>query len=272
MTRAFTLVELLVVITIVVILLALLAPAMDKAIYQAELAVCGADYRTLGAAVATYAAGNKRYYPIRKGIQNLSSVRPSLLYGGDLRVNAFDDRPLLRTFLSINKHLQCPLSLDVDLETRDPASWVYGDRNLWFGWQFRSGARPYKGMLKVGDRFEWNTDFFGVLASDLVVINHEKNGSHGEHPDYETMISAALQDADGVAGAGFAGKNTVAIWWGRKERGPIDKNILYDDLSVTRYDRVAWNAHEPGKNEGWVRVPEKDNDNQPLWDGQLPVR
>ena len=37
---AFTLVELMVVITIIVLLLALMMPALDKAVYQAELASC----------------------------------------------------------------------------------------------------------------------------------------------------------------------------------------------------------------------------------------
>src|ERR1041384_4524111 len=45
LTTAFTLVELLVVVAIIVVLLSLLTPALDKAIYQAELAVCGADLR-----------------------------------------------------------------------------------------------------------------------------------------------------------------------------------------------------------------------------------
>ena len=40
---AFTLVELLVVITIIVILLVLLAPAMDRAIYQADLLACATN-------------------------------------------------------------------------------------------------------------------------------------------------------------------------------------------------------------------------------------
>jgi type II secretory pathway pseudopilin PulG len=39
-------VELLVVITIIVLLLALLAPALEKAIYQAQMAVCGLSARS----------------------------------------------------------------------------------------------------------------------------------------------------------------------------------------------------------------------------------
>jgi prepilin-type N-terminal cleavage/methylation domain-containing protein len=56
----FTIVELLVVITIIVVLLALLMPGLDRAIYQAELAVCGSRLKSLGAAVSTYA-------PTRRG-------------------------------------------------------------------------------------------------------------------------------------------------------------------------------------------------------------
>jgi len=59
----FTLVELLVVITIIVILLALLTPAMDKAIYQAELAVCGAKLNGIAAGVTLCASANRRHYP-----------------------------------------------------------------------------------------------------------------------------------------------------------------------------------------------------------------
>src|SRR5688572_26873229 len=64
-SRAFTLIELLVVITIIVVLLSLLTPALDKAIYQAELAVCGANIKGAYGAITTYAMDNKRRYPHR---------------------------------------------------------------------------------------------------------------------------------------------------------------------------------------------------------------
>src|SRR5687767_12600186 len=69
-SKAFSLVELLVVVTIITVLMALLAPAMDQAIYQAELAVCGANQRTTAGAVTLYAAGNKRSYPYRPGVRD----------------------------------------------------------------------------------------------------------------------------------------------------------------------------------------------------------
>src|SRR5688572_20534128 len=65
MTRAFTLIELLVVITIIVVLLALLTPALDKAIYAAELAVCGAQMRGVAQSTIAYAMEYERTYPNR---------------------------------------------------------------------------------------------------------------------------------------------------------------------------------------------------------------
>src|SRR5438132_646169 len=61
-SSAFTLIELLVVVTIIAVLLALLTPALDRAIYEAELAVCGANNHALGLGVIAYAMDSKRNY------------------------------------------------------------------------------------------------------------------------------------------------------------------------------------------------------------------
>jgi len=61
--HGFTLVELLVVITIIVILLALLAPALDRAVYNAETAKCLASQRTIVQAAQSYAVDHKRVLP-----------------------------------------------------------------------------------------------------------------------------------------------------------------------------------------------------------------
>ena len=61
--RGFTLVELLVVITIIVVLLTMLTPALDKATEMARRAVCAANLRNWGSAHGLYYIDNKRQLP-----------------------------------------------------------------------------------------------------------------------------------------------------------------------------------------------------------------
>jgi prepilin-type N-terminal cleavage/methylation domain-containing protein len=59
----FTLVELLVVISIIVVLLALLAPALERAISEAERVVCLSNERVIGVAIGAYASDYKGHFP-----------------------------------------------------------------------------------------------------------------------------------------------------------------------------------------------------------------
>src|SRR5882672_4031155 len=60
--RAFTLVELLVVIDIIAILIAILLPVLSRARQQAQQTVCAANLYQLGQAVTMY-TGQYRYFP-----------------------------------------------------------------------------------------------------------------------------------------------------------------------------------------------------------------
>jgi prepilin-type processing-associated H-X9-DG protein/prepilin-type N-terminal cleavage/methylation domain-containing protein len=61
--KAFTLVELLVVIGIIAVLIAILLPALSAARSQAMTLACGANFRSLGQAMNLYANENRGYVP-----------------------------------------------------------------------------------------------------------------------------------------------------------------------------------------------------------------
>jgi len=253
MFRGFTLVELLVVISIIVVLLALLAPALDKAVYQSELAVCGARLKTLATAVSTYAVDQRRHYPVRKLINNATGqpTRLSVANGNN------DDRAMLHGYMSYENYLDKFLQR-TDIPGSHPNTHVFGSYSLWFGFRYRMAGYP--GMRRVGDRLEWKSDSdqseplyrFALLASDPDHVRSGRNWAFTSHPDSEGMLfSVMLQDTD-LGGVQFAAagalKQTLA-WWHKPDadarvRGVLDLNYAYEDGSVMRLDAVRWNEYQ----------------------------
>ena len=61
--RAFTLVELLVVVAIIAIIMSLLLPALRNAREAGRMAVCASNFHQVGIAANAYAAANRRSLP-----------------------------------------------------------------------------------------------------------------------------------------------------------------------------------------------------------------
>jgi prepilin-type N-terminal cleavage/methylation domain-containing protein len=101
--KGFTLVELLVVITIIVILLALLTPAIDKAVYAAEKVMCLTQQRTIVQSCLFYAQEHKR-------------VMPPWKLPGRGWSSAYDARTLVDDTGNLNPVIRYPLGLGLLLE------------------------------------------------------------------------------------------------------------------------------------------------------------
>src|ERR1041385_9113032 len=189
---AFTLIELLVVVTIIVVLLALLTPALDQAIYQADVAMCGAKLHATAGGTIVYAADNKRHYPDRVGPKGWDFAK--LSGGGQPVTNRFDDRPILRTYLSLNGHLRDPIDPKVDMEAPGPNAGVYASYALWFGWRYTDPARGGGGMYRIGDRFTWSergrSSAFDLLASDWDDEQQSTNYVFASHPSKDGAMTA----------------------------------------------------------------------------------
>jgi len=259
MRHGFTVVELLVVITIIVLLLALLAPALDKAVYQAELTVCGSRLHAMGTGVISYAAASKRRYPHRPFVYNVNGAWPNQLNGGNN--GTVDLRPLIRDYMAVSPTLSCPLSpeqVDLDTRQRDVASrytLTFAPYELWFGWQY--GAGPEQGMFRMGDRFTYTargstsslTHTFNLLASDTDVARDDSSINYTSHPDRAGILAPWVardetywQDNQdpAVSAAGTGATSYTFSWWRSsfQKRGLIEVNFVYDDNSVVRYDGV----------------------------------
>ena len=251
MRCAFTLVELLVVVTIIVVLLALMVPALDQAVYQAELAICAAQLGSVGRGVLTYAADHKRRYPIQPRVQrDDEQAQPHDLAAGFLSGPQDDDmRSVLKSMFDL-KIMVDPLCPDVDLDTRAGGAnvqLVMGSYCVWFGWQYRG----YRGMFKVGDQWEWDGPStvggsesrlarFDLLASDR---HHLKLGAESQvsHPDAAGFLRPLrLQDETNNPWLPQGFQVTFSAWFRASNQpspdthGALDMNYGHDDGSVSR--------------------------------------
>ncbi|MEP0843573.1 MAG: type II secretion system protein [Phycisphaerae bacterium] len=68
--KAFTLIEILVVVAIIALLVAILLPSLGRARWQSRMVICKANLQQLGVAFMMYANGNNTYFPLTAGSGN----------------------------------------------------------------------------------------------------------------------------------------------------------------------------------------------------------
>ena len=258
----FTIVELLVVITIIVVLLALLVPALDTAIYQAELAVCAASQSATVEGVNIYAMDFKRNYPYRRiiaeGQNDTGNAFPAILNtgsaGGGRGVAAGNDRSndlrlTLEGYVDM-KLLVDPLGDSVDLANPDPTIWYYSSYALWFGFNYQG----HPGMTRFGNRLTWvdqsvspaATYQVNWLITDLDDVYPGWPWNVGSHPDELGLLhNQAIENGARKGSPLFEANESISretlSWWlvfGAWDRGEIEMNAGSADGSVTRYNDV----------------------------------
>ena len=259
--RGFTLVELMVIVTIIVVLLALLMPAMAKAVYAARLVACSANQRLTASAAIQYTFSNARAYPSRPAVPAGGPNGPpsgvsawTVYLPPDNIPSGYDLKPVLRQKLNLDPNIafQCPLIERIDFDERLDDEWVYGNTAIWFDWRYitdvtyainqnvngtrvraMSSATELERMRRLGDRFEWKNRRYNLLVSDIDLYRPWSVGAQTAHPDVSAgiMHNAVFIRVNIAAGAALP--HTASFWYSpSSRRGTVDHNYAYDDNSV----------------------------------------
>ena len=241
----FTLVELLVAITIIVVLLSLLSPALDKAMTAASLAVCASNQKAIASAGAVYAQSNRSRYPHPK----LARDGNDMMYQPDIiGWEADPDRDIRALYEPYIPYAVygCPMSpgIKFDFESNDVGTTVQSNYAIFMAWAY-VGGQGGPGMFRMGDRLEYYDSWNGRDAASSVVvmdraISNDTGGGQSAHPDDESQWRLYVwNNRDGFT-------HTA---WGYGSRSQLDVNQTYVDLSVSRVDdlliedeRVAYAA------------------------------
>lgn len=255
--NAFTLAELLVVVSIIALLIALLLPTLNKARYVSRLAVCASNLREIHIGLLTYATEYARWYPTNGTdwvIRGTTYGFPKdQSYGGvTIKETAYKE---LATYYGWpekdrkgltyrNKLWRCPQGW-VENEERSYYS-VFSD--TWAGISFASYVGPFPAprsidtpenmMRKVGDRWKMAHSWrrapgypanpeYNILASD---INH-RVGHSGGGISTNHMWGDTREDAPHYAPLGIKSFSNEA-----------SANYLFDDGSVVTYGPFDWPA------------------------------
>jgi len=243
--RFFSLVELLIVISVIAILMSLLSPALRKVMYKAKTVACSTNLKQIGNGVMMYVDDNGDLYPSTGGARSNPTVLGEWeimlpYHGGDS--------------LAMRKAFMCP-HVEEGWKVRmvQPGIWrsydtfpflVYdnGRRipyNLYFRVKMAYDRMGHNDetMNRVGDL--WKAGGFQVMSNSKYKYNNILGSdvlghNRGNHIPLGTVSSSEMVELGGHAPAAWTFTN---YQFG-------NGNYLYDDLSVRFHDLLHRNFTE----------------------------
>lgn len=236
-----TLVEMLVVISVVVLLLALLLPSMKQAQYSVRLASCAGNLRQIAMATVTYGFDNNKWYPgagkngYEHGVMGRTTeVPPGLAEytGGSISARDSELWRCPEAYARTAKLGENPDRFSYYPIYYNKISSLYSGQNpITYSNEYRTPIpnRPHEAMRRVGDErymSQWN--FSGnqvggwksrIIASD---VSHASN--------------AGRYEAGHMIGGEFSRAPYSVLRWGtRDSRMQMIANYAFDDGGVRRY-------------------------------------
>ena len=177
----FTLMELLVVISIIALLMSILLPALGRARELTRRVVCASNLRQCGLTIQVYANYHEEHLPFINGVTNRNSVQPSIYKFGSEPVSLAD---ILKPYIANFKIWSCP-SISKITTIDDLANTRYYCYNTYY--YFPGRKYPEFGDSKIQPK---SFDGFKRSASKVMMQDHYRGNptnktvyyNHGKGP------------------------------------------------------------------------------------------
>lgn len=222
--RAFTLVEMLIIVAIIVALLAILMPSMNHAIYLATLTRCASNLKQTGYGYFNYAQDNVGRF---RGFDHTKVTH--------LKEMASDMRPLYSPYVAFNE-LACPFLPSIDYLnppiTTQRIEWTY---MMFAGFKMDGET---KRLDRPGDYFVQYGRRHYILAADLTSVRVDGGSPQTSHPGFDFgLYLAGANPAPAVPTYTYPASHnhTFLRWEGstfNSAKGRIDLNYLFTDGAV----------------------------------------
>jgi len=248
----FSLIELLVVISIVALLIALLLPALDNARFVARTLVCKTNQRQLVIAMNTYSADENNYYPIVD--TTAFSVEPSLTIRTGVGITAWNNRTMrpLGSYVGYdeydsqnmssnatlsgrtNRMMQCPEAVAKNPELRDN---YFGIFAVSLTGQYASKAYPSNiQKFNTGGPGTYTARDWGqvIMGPDDRMLWKPFNNNFGwDNPSgWTTLITSDWTMRSGVGGGESVVTNHIQ---GQRAQVSTSSQVAVDGVVTTNY-------------------------------------